>query len=355
MTLDIQALRLLNQRISQPSFKEPGDVVAWLGVMQAQDYTGAKWSVGLRMESATEAGIEQAIEDKCILRTWVLRGTLHFVTPADIHWMVALVAPQLVKGRARRYQELELDEPTMTRSNDLLINALRDGERQSRKALFALLEENGISTKGQRGVHMLQRASMDGLICQGTAPKNDPIFMCLDEVVPNPKTLPREEALAELARRYFTSHGPTTLQDFVAWSGLLISEARAGLEAIKSELSEEKLGEQTYWWSADTQPKSTKGSYLLPGFDEYMLGYRDRNAFLDPQYATKVVPGGNGVFYPTLVLEGQIVGTWKRTVKKGEVTITPSPFTELSAAELDTFAPAAEHYSRFLEMPISLA
>jgi hypothetical protein len=206
------------------------------------------------------------------------------------------------------------------------------------------LQANGISTAGQRGFYLLQRPGLERLIYQGEMRRNVTTFLALDEG----KTLPPDEAAAELARRYFLSHGPATLADFVGWSGLLISEARAGLEAVKAELVEESIDGQTYWLSPETAPKLEQSLYLLPGFDEYVLGYKDRSAVLDAQFANAICPGGNGMFMSTIVSDGHIVGTWKRTVKKKTVEIALEPFNPLSSDEMDVLTETANRYGEFL-------
>jgi hypothetical protein len=344
--MNIPQLRLHNQQIARQRFKTPSEVVAWLGALQGQDYAGAKWSIGLRLPGSTEADIEQAIAEKTVLRTWVMRGTLHLVSAADIRWMVALVAPRLIADGVRRRRELELDDATLAQSLDLITAALCDRELR-RSELMSLLEENGISTKGQRGYHILIYVSQRGLICQNVAERNNPTFM----LMPDAPMLTREEAAAELARRYFTSRGPATVKDFIWWSGLPAAEARAGLEAVKPLLVEEKIDGQSYWLSPTTEPlNDSPSAYLLPGFDEYLLGYTDRSAVLDPQHAPKVCPGGNGIFFPTIVINGQMVGTWKYTVKKGTAIITPTPFETLTDAE--AVAAAAEPFGRYLGLPV---
>lgn len=344
--MNIPQLRLHNQQIARQRFKTPSEVVAWLGALQGQDYAGAKWSIGLRLPGSTEADIEQAIAEKTVLRTWVMRGTLHLVSAADIRWMVALVAPRLIADGVRRRRELELDDATLAQSLDLITAALCDRELR-RSELMSLLEENGISTKGQRGYHILIYVSQRGLICQNVAERNNPTFM----LMPDAPMLTREEAAAELARRYFTSRGPATVKDFIWWSGLPAAEARAGLEAVKPLLVEEKIDGQSYWLSPTTEPlNDSPSAYLLPGFDEYLLGYTDRSAVLDPQHAQKVCPGGNGIFFPTIVINGQMVGTWKYTVKKGTAIITPTPFETLTDAE--AVAAAAEPFGRYLGLPV---
>ena len=354
---DLAHARLVNQGIVPGHLTTPSAVVAWLGAMQGQDYAGAKWAVGLRLPGSTDATIEAAFHAKTIIRTWALRGTLHLVAATDLRWLLALLAPRLIAGNARRYRELQLDEATFGRSNDLLAAVLQGGQPLDRPALLAHLEQAGITTTGQRGVYMLQRASLDGLICQGVAVRNVPTFMALDASIAQGNTLTREEALAELAQRYFTSHGPATLKDFIRWSGLTTDDARAGLAASSAALQQIPVNDQTYWLAQDppTASQPPQPLYLLPGFDEYLLGYADRSAVLDPQYANHIVPGGNGIFYPTIVSKGQVVGTWQRTFKKGAVVITPHPFTTLQPDVQEAFVRAAERFSAYLEMPGQVA
>jgi hypothetical protein len=342
--------RLYHQRITHSAFKDAGEVVAWLGAMQGQDYGGTKWSFGVRLSGSTDADIERSIADGLILRTWALRGTLHYVAPADIHWLVGLIAPRQIAGNASRYKQLELDEPTLARSTALITETLQGGKHLTRTELLAILEANRISTAGQRGVYMLQRAGLERLIYQGPMRRNVTTFLALGEG----KTLPKDEALAQLARRYFTSRGPATLADFTQWSGLLISEARAGLESIKPELVEELIDNQSYFFSPETPKPPEHSLYLLPGFDEYVLGYKDRSAVLDAQFANSICPGGNGMFVSTIVSEGRIIGTWKRTIKKNTVDIALNPFRPLHADEMDVLGEAAARFGEFLGLTAML-
>ncbi|MCI0708879.1 MAG: winged helix DNA-binding domain-containing protein [Chloroflexi bacterium] len=354
---NIATQRLQNQQIEYPRLKNPAEILSWMGAIQGQDYPGAKWSIGLRLPGSTDAQIEQAVADKQIARTWLMRGTLHLVASADISWMVELLAPRIIAISQPRYRELELDEQTFLQSNDVLVKALEGGQQRSRKDLFVVLEQHGISTKGQRGVHILHRASLDGLIFQGgMQSNNNPYFMRFDEALPDVKSMPRDAALAELARRYFTSRGPATLQDFLWWSGLLVGDARAGLEAVKSDLLEETIAGISYWRSANAMVAQSPGSpcvYIPPGFDEYLLGYKDRDAVLGPQHALKVCPGKNGIFFPTIVIDGRVVGVWKRTIKKDKVVIDPQPFTSLTEVEETAFIAAAQRFGEYLELPVA--
>jgi hypothetical protein len=357
MPSTVGLLRLHNQRIAYTSAQSPADALAWMGAIQGQDYSGAKWSIGLRLPASTDADIERAIAEHQIIRTWLMRGTLHFVTAADVRWLLALVAPAIIAESARRNRQLELDETTFARSRVILREVLQGGRQMQRDALFSLLEVNGVSVKGQRGYHILRRLAYDGLLVQGVVERDNPFFMLLDEAIP-PSPLPsREAALVELARRYFQNHAPSTLQDFAAWSGLKMAEVRAGFEGVKADLVEETIDGGRYWLLRDMLPIEQAAVRVdaLPGFDEFILGYRERDAVLDPAHADKICPGGNGVFYPTIVVNGRVVGTWKREFKKGSVIVTPSPFAALSAAERDGFAAACARYAAYLGMPLQMA
>ncbi len=354
---DIATLRLMNQQIARAAYNTPAEVVAAMGAMQAQDYMGALWSIGLRLPHATEADIEQAITERTIVRTWPMRGTLHFVAPADVRWMLELLTPRIVAGSAGRHKQLGLDAAIFTHSRKILTKALQGGQRLTREDAMAVLERNGISTAGQRGYHILGRLAHDGLICFGPRAGKQHTFVLLEEWVPAARKLERDEALAELARRYFISHGPATLQDFAWWSGLKISDARAGLAMAASHLVQESVGGMDYWMRADahSMPHVAPSTFLLPGFDQFLLGYTDRSAALAPQHAQKIIPGGNGMFMPTLVVNGQVAGTWKRTITKKAVTIELSPFAALKKPETQAIAIAVQRYGQFLGLAVQLS
>jgi len=346
---DIARLRLHNQRIAYATAEKPGDVVAWLGAVQAQDYLGALWAVGLRMRNAVEADVEQALADRKIIRTWPMRGTLHFVAAADIRWMLELLTPR-VAANIRQYllREFDLDEGAFARSKDLFARALQGGKQLTRNAMYDVLEAGGVSAS-QRGRHILTLLAQDGFICFGAREGKQQTFVLLDEWAPKARRMARDESLAEIAKRYFTGHGPATLQDFAWWSGLTTADATAGLEMTKRLLAQETINGQTYWLASSTpatkDPSPT--AYMLPAYDEYTVAYKDRSAVLDPTYA-KQANSGNGIFYPTIVVDGQVVGTWKRTLKKDSLVVTPSPFANLKRAETRAIAEAANRYGKFL-------
>jgi hypothetical protein len=352
----VAAERLANHRFQAPAFERPGDVVSWLLGMQGQDYAGAKWSIGLRLPGSSDAMVEAAIANGEIVRIWAMRGTLHFVAAGDVHWLLALLSPRIIARNARRYRQLELDETTLEKSNKILAGALENGERLDRKALADVLESAGISTEGQRLVYMLQRAVLERLICQGTAPKNRPLFRALappdegDRDRAGEYARDRDQALAELATRYFTSRGPASLKDFVWWSGLITADARSAIESAGPALARVTIGETDFWQGDPTPERQAPGPdmMLLPGFDEFLVAYRDRSASIRDEYL-EAWSRTNGMFSPSLIRRGQVIGLWKRTVKKDVVTVDIEPFTELSTADVACVERAAVAYGRYLQ------
>lgn len=209
--------------------------------MQGQDYTGTLWAVGLRMAHATDRGIEQALAERRIVRTWPMRGTLHLVAAADVRWLLQLLTPRMFTQTVGRYRQLELDDVVFAASQQLFVNALQGGHQLTRDQLYQHLEQARIATAGQRGYHLLVRAAQDGLICFGAPSGKEQTFTLLDEWIPPTSAWTRKEALAELARRYFTSHGPATLQDLMRWAGITTADAKIGLAAVEHELIRETV------------------------------------------------------------------------------------------------------------------
>src|SRR6266568_4047343 len=309
--VDIAQQRLYNQLITRQTFEKAGDVVRWLCAVQAQDYAAAKWALGLRMQNSTDEIIEQAFAVGAILRTHVMRPTWHFVSPADIRWLLALTAPRVNAGNASWYRRLELDDALFIRSNAVLAKALQGGKQLTRAELVSVLQRAGIATDDLlRFTYIMIRAELDGIICSGARSGKQFTYALLDERAPQARTLDRDDALAEFARRYFTSRGPATLQDFVWWSGLTVADARTGLEMVTSQLLYEVIDGQTYWFTSSTLPANdlSQTVYLLPNYDEYIVGYTDRSAVFDASHTQKLDTRGNVLFQHTIVLNGRIVG-----------------------------------------------
>jgi len=347
--------RLHNQRIAGAGFETAGDVVAWLGAVQAQDYLGALWAIGLRMAAAVESDVEQALADRSIVRTWPMRGTLHFVPAADVRWMLALLTPKVLAAGARRHAELGLDEATVARSREVFVQALQGGQQLTRAELGAALEAAGIATAGQRLYHILWRLGQEGLICFGVRRGRQQTFVLLDDWLPATKQLTRDEALAELARRYFASHGPATDRDLAWWLGSTLGDARAAIDLVGSDLASQQIDGKTYWQACSMTPTAdiSDAAWLLPAYDEYTVGYTDRSALLDPP-GQKYVAAGHSILFPTVVIDGKVVATWRRTVKKRAIAIELNPFAPLPQRALRLIETAADRYGAFFGLPVEV-
>jgi hypothetical protein len=309
------------------------------------------------MPRATDDDIDQAFADGAILRTHLLRPTWHFVTPADIRWMLALTSQRVHAANAFMYRKLELDNTIFRRSNATLAKALRGGKQLTRDELREVLQRSGIATDDRlRLAYIMVFAELEGVVCSGARRGKQFTYALLDERAPYTKTLEREEALAELTGRYFVSRGPATVQDFAKWSGLTVSDARRGLEGVKAQLRHEVVDGKEYWLS--TSAASTEDisptAYLLSIYDEYISGYKDRSAVGGAEVGAKLTSMGNDLSN-IIVVDGQIVGTWKRALRRDAVVIETNLLTRLTRAENRAVSLAAQRYGEFLERPVTLA
>ena len=324
--------------------------------LQGQDFPGAKWSVGLRQPGATEADVEAALDSGELVRSWPLRGTLHLVAGEDLGWLLALTAPRMVASAAARRAYLGIEDVEVERARDIAGNALAGRRVLSRAALLATFDEAGVSTAGQRGYHLLWYLALTGTLVLGPTDGRQQTFALLDEWVLRPRRLERDEALGELALRYFGSHGPATPADLARWSGLTMSDVRRGLTVAGDRLTTIDVDGVMYHLASETLDTATSRArvHLLPGFDEYLLGYGDRSAALAREDSEAIVPGGNGMFKPTIVVDGEVVGTWKRTVRAGEIVIDAMPFHGLPAGAGPGLERAARSYGAFMGRPIRI-
>lgn len=354
--LEIPHRRMRSQRISAGKLNRPADAVAWLVAVQAQDFAGAKWALAQRMSRAVEADLDRAFAEGAILRTHLLRPTWHFVTPDDIRWLLDLTAPRVHAANAHRYRELGLDRAVVRRSNAAIARSLEGGRQLTRDELRERLREAGLGTDpGQRMGYLMMRAELDGVVCSGARRGKQFTYALLDDRAPRAKRLQRDEALAVLAGRYFRSRGPATVHDLAKWSGLTVVEARRGLEMVKGDLLEESVDGRTYWSGDAPQGRQIAGrAALLSIYDEYFSSYGDRSAIVEPEIVERLRAMGNALT-GAVVLEGRIIGTWKRLVGKTEVTVVTDLFireTRLIRRELES---ATERYSRYLGRPAVLA
>jgi hypothetical protein len=343
----LASLRLSAQWIGAP---RPGataaDVVRRMTAMQAQDFGGVKWSIGLRAPGLTDAEVERALAAGEIVRSWPMRGTLHVVAPEDLGWMLQLTTPRLLRGVAKRREQLELDDATVERAREIAIANLEGGRILSREGIQQLWNAHGIATTGQRGYHLLWSLSQTGTLVFGPVDGKQQSFVLLDEWVTAPRRLEGDEALGEWAARYFASHGPATERDFAWWASLTLGEVRRGIAVAKPDTLE--MDGTTYYYDAATEP-AANAVHLLPGFDEYLLGYQDRSAPLAAEHAQAIVPGNNGVFLPTIVANGEVVGLWKRHARARRTELELSAFGSTTS-----MGRAAKRYGAFLGIPVEV-
>jgi hypothetical protein len=353
---EIARRRLANQRISAPIAGEPAEIVRLLAAVQAQDYAGAKWSVGLRLQGATDEDIERSFAAGEILRTHLLRPTWHFVTAADIRWLLALTAPRVHVATAHMVRKLDLDERTFQRSNDAMARALQGGQQLTRHELRGVLERAGIVPgDGVRLSYLMMRAELDGIVCSGPRRGKQFTYALLEDRAPQARRLDRPEALAKLAGRYFSTRGPATVHDFAKWSGLTVADARDGLEAVRAQLDVEVVHGQELWFPPPAPPATGNSpeAWLLSIYDEYISGFGDRSAIMEAGVAAWLMALGNALAY-VIVVEGQVVGNWRRTLRKDAVLIEKNLFSPLTGAEGQAVAGAARRYGEFLRLPVVL-
>jgi hypothetical protein len=355
---DIALHRLVSQNLVGSSLTTPREVVASMAAMQAQDFPMAKWAVGVRLPRSTEQDIEAAIAKGAIIRTHLLRPTWHFVSSEDIYWLLDLSAAHLRAVQSSREKQLGLTSEVFSNSNGVIEKALADGRPRTREELINALNLAGIPTDENRASHLLGRAELEKIICSGPTQNNKPTYTLLSLWVPQVRNLSHEEALAVLARRYFTSRSPASIQDFSWWSGLPAREAALALELVKADFISESVEGRTYWLKPGMEIKnpSLNWAFLLPNFDEFTLSYAVRSASIDvplEQHMKQI--SDRGVFRPIVVINGQVQGTWKRTIKKDLVSVEIRLFSPLGSEVEMLINQAAEQYASFLTKKLSFS
>ncbi|WP_177730620.1 winged helix DNA-binding domain-containing protein [Flavobacterium inviolabile] len=333
MTLtDIANIRLANQLLIRNKAGSISEIATYMGALQAQDYAMSKWALGIRHANATESLVEAAMDNGEIIRTHVMRPTWHTVAASDIYWILELSANRIKSSMTSGLKELELDQTVLSRCYSVMEKALRDHNHLTREELVSELEKHNIATNDSRSSYILMHAELSGILGSGKTKNKKSTYAFLPEWVPQKNILPREEALAKLARKYFTSHGPATILDFHWWCGLSLTETKKALELVQSDFISETIGTETYWFSpALVFPEKENNSVqLLPAFDEFLISYKDRTATLTMDHHKKAITR-NGIFHPVIVSNGKAVGIWKRSLKKNAVTIDIHPFEPFSA------------------------
>jgi hypothetical protein len=357
----IASRRLAAQRLTGDRFATPAEVVSWLGAVQAQDYPGARWSLGLRMRDATDGALDAAVDAGTILRTHVMRPTWHFVSPADIRWLQALTSPRVHAANASMYRRFELDDELFARSNAIIVRALESASYLTRDELQSALAQGGIAADGVRLLYIFMHAELDALICSGPRRGKQSTYALLDRRAPDARVMRRDEALAELTRRYIAGHGPATARDFARWSGLSVAGAREGLQMAAAHLAYEEIGGQTYWFATDASDPAelpaasdpSSSAYLLPTYDEFLVGF----ANFDTARRGGQERDENRMFTATFLIDdttAEIAGNWRRTFRGRSVVLELMPFAPLGAARRAAFLAAARRYGVFAGMPVDV-
>lgn len=355
--MDIIAERMRNQLLVDESGDSVEQVIAHLGAVQAQDFQGAKWALALRLKDATSESLDALFNDGRILRTHVLRPTWHFVLPEDIRWMLELTAPRVSQAMTYYNRKLELDRTFFDRSNAIIGEALAGGNALTRTEIAGVLTKHGINASGQRLGHIVMQAELDGVVCSGPLRGRQFTYALLGERAPNAMNLDREESLALLAGRYFTSHGPATVYDFAWWSGLTIRDAKLGLRLCEDRIVSEAVNGKEYWFceTAERTESSVPKFLLLSVYDEYVISYSDYSLTFpsETQNLTKLF--GNAWLNYVVVKDGRVIGSCRRNAKPKMMSLEFRLAVQLTRNETLMLEKAAERYAGFFGLPLTIS
>jgi hypothetical protein len=351
--------RLYNQRLVGSDLEQPEDAVGWLGAVQAQEYGPALWSLGLRLRPTTAAAIDAAVDAGRLVRTHVLRPTWHFVRPQDLRWLLALTRDRV--HAASGFRALDLDRAVLARCRRVIERAFRGHAALTRRAIAAALEAAGIAARDVRLGHIMMHAELEGLICSGPRAGKQFTYALVDARVPGAPPRRRDEALADLTTRFFSSHGPATLRDFAWWSGLTQADGRRGLEMQDRPPASVELDGDRYWFVESAQtiapsaaPAPRRRARLLPTYDEYLVAYQRRAALFgrNPLVAQWQ---RTTAYTSALLLDARLAGSWRATSSAAGVSVAVAPDRPLSSPETRAITRAAADYAQFLQLPVSVA
>jgi hypothetical protein len=347
---DIARQRLRRQRLVGEPFASEEEAVEALGAVQAQDFAGAKWGLGMRVKGATDASLTGEFDAGRFLRTHVLRPTWHFVVPRDIRWMLRLTAPRVRAAMAHYFRQSGVDQRTVGRGNEALLGAMAGGRQLTRTEVAAVFRRKRIDPSGLRLGFLLMAAELEGVVCSGRLRGKQQTYALLDERAPAGRELDGDEALGEMVRRYFRGHGPAQVQDLAWWAGLTVAQVKRGLAVAARELEWRAVEGKTYWFAEWPVVRLRSAvAHLLPNYDEYFIAYKDRSAAFDPGRLRKD-PTGGAFLSHIVVLNGQIVGGWRRQVERRAMAVTPTLLVGTTAAERAALAAAVARYGQFLQV-----
>jgi hypothetical protein len=351
--LEIRKLRLYNNGLSNSPFKSVSDAVSYLGAVQAQDFSAAKWALGLRIKNSADEDIEKAFNEGEILRTHVMRPTWHFITPEDIRWMLELTAPRVKTIMTSSNRKLKLYDDLFSKSNATIVKALQDHTYLTRQELKKVLKGIGIDTDVQRLAHIIMWAELEGLICSGSLRGKQFTYALLEERVKKTRKLSRKQALINLATNYFKSHGPAQLKDFSWWSGLTVKDSKEAINSIKQKLNQFTYDDRTYWFFHHKKAEipDPPSVLLLSIYDEYTISYKDRSDISEARDIERMISMGNALT-AVIVLDGKVAGTWRKALKKNTVEISLTPFQKFDEDEKKAVEAEAHRYGEFVGIPM---
>jgi hypothetical protein len=350
---EIAKYRLLNQQIAETKLKSAVNIIQWFGAVQAQEFAQAKWGLGLRLPHIKDDDIERGFAEGKIIRTHLLRPTWHFVASQDIRWLLTLTAPRVNTANAYMYRQLELDSKVFNRCNDILIETLCGGKQLTRDTINEEFQKSKIIAKGHRLSYIMMYAELAGIICSGARQGNQFTYTLLDERICATNSLTKDESLAELTKRYFLSRGPATIKDFSTWSGLTLTNCKKGIKMVKSLFNSEVVENQEYFFPSaiSLDKKQFQKIYILPVYDEFIMGYKDRSAITVFKNNSK--PTSASHYDSMIIFEGQIIGTWKRTIAKKSIDMEFELFKRLNKNQIKAFDRAVHRFGEFSNMMVN--
>lgn len=329
---DLLRTRLYFQGLNWPAFETPANMVRYFGAVQAQDFLGSLWAVGQRVQGATEGSVEAALNDASIVRSWPMRGTLHFTAPEDLRWMLDLLGERAIAKSVTYQRDVNLTKKDFVKSRAIFEKEMQGGKILERNEVYDMLERNRVRTANMRGLHIIGQMAREKVICFGPRKGKQPTFVLLDEWVTKSRTLSKDESLGELTLRYFTSHGPATANDFAWWAGITMTDALRGLDIVNWNLK--KVG--NHWMNPDEDIVLEKQNIrILPAYDEFLVAYKDREDM-------------RSIFTSTIIVNGNVVGTWKRAISKKGVKFTTKQFEKLSKQTEAGLQRELKRYAEFI-------
>lgn len=347
-TFELLNTRLYNQLLAVHGKKTPHEVVSWMGAMQSQSLDMAKWAIGVRLQGKTVKDIDDALDTGKIIRTHILRPTWHFVSAEDIHWMFDLSNPRLKPVYQSYCKMSSSDETLIYRGVPVVEKALSDGKHLTKQEISDILHAHNIKADTRHLTLIISYAEMEGILCNGRQNGSKQTFTSLEAWAPRKEKLHKDEALARLAQRYFASHGPATVNDFAWWSGLTLTDCKHALEMVTDNFVSETANGRVFWMrnNIQTPPETGDPVQLLPPFDEFVVSYKDRSELIDETHYGKVMTK-NGLFSPTVMLNGEIIGSWKKTIQKGTPKVELSFFGKTPKRIQDLFMPEIKRVEEF--------